>query len=102
MSLYSQGLVRDDINALVTADGRASGVWDYRTGSAGTVVLPAGARVRGIAASTTTSPGTLMINGGTPTPIAANDSIEIEPSGNLVAPTIIFDSTVSYFVEFVT
>lgn len=102
MSVYSQGLVRDDTDALVIADGRSSGTWDHRTGTAGTVVLPAGARVLGIAASTTASPGTLMINGGTPTPIPVNDSIAVEPAGNLVAPTIIFDSTASFFVEFVT
>jgi hypothetical protein len=78
------------------------GTWGYKSGSSGTVnSLPATAHVLGITATGGTSAASFTINGGDTITIPANMSIDIAPKGNLVAPTIVFTSTVSYFIEYV-
>lgn len=74
------------------------GTWDYVSGVSGTVVIAASRRVLRIAAHATIA-GSLTINGGNSVPIAAGSTLSIEPKGNLVAPTIVFTGTSSYFVE---
>lgn len=79
----------------------ATGTWAYYAGSSGTCTVTAGQKVIGIAAHATTA-GSFTINGGASVPVPANSSIEIQPNGQLVAPTIIFSGTDSYFVEVVS
>ncbi len=77
------------------------GSWDYSAGASGTVNIPAGRRVLGIAATGGTAAASLTINGGASVPIPANMSVEFAPRGNLVAPTLVFTSTASFLVEHV-
>lgn len=81
------------------------GAWDYRAGVSGTVIVPAGGRVLGIAVSVTTSGATVTVNGGDPIPIpwitGTVQGVEIAPRANLVAPTIVFSGTAAYLIEFV-
>lgn len=77
------------------------GTWSYYAGTSGTVVVTAGQRVIGIGTHSTGS-GTLTINGGPSVPIPAGISINIEPLGNVVAPTLVFTGTDSYFIEVVS
>lgn len=78
-----------------------TGTWSYYGGSVGTVAVSAGQRVIGIAAHATTA-GSMSINGGASVPIPANSSLDWEPHGNLVAPSITFTGTDSYVVEVVS
>lgn len=80
---------------------RVYGAWSYYAGTSGSVVVSAGARVLGIAAHSTTG-GSFTINGANTVTIPANVSINIEPLGNLIAPTIVFTGTDTYFVEVVS
>lgn len=88
----------------VTIDNIASqqGVWAYHAGMAGTVTCASGERVLGIAAHAAGSGGTVTINGGDAVPVPTGASIAIAPSGNLVAPVIVFTGTDSFFVEVVS
>jgi len=74
------------------------GTWAYYAGASGTVVVGSGQRVIGIAVHATTA-GTVTINGGASIPIPANSSIEIAPTAQLIAPTIIVSGCDSYFFE---
>jgi hypothetical protein len=76
-----------------------SGTWAYSAGTSGTVAVAANRRVIGIAAAAVSSGATVQINGGDTVPVPENMSIEVIPRGNLVAPTIVFTGTASYFVE---
>ena len=76
------------------------GVWSYYAGVSGAVVVTTGQRVIGIGCHSTLG-GSFTINGGPSIPIPANISINVEPLGNVVAPTIVFNSTDSYFIEVV-
>jgi hypothetical protein len=78
-----------------------TGTWGYLAGSSGTATVPAGGKVLGIAAHATTA-GSLTINGGASVPVPANVGAALTPNGNLVAPSIVFSGTDSYFVEYVT
>jgi hypothetical protein len=64
------------------------------------VNVPAGGQVLGITCHSTAG-GSVQVNGGDTVPVPANVGLDIAPRGNLVAPTIVFTSTDSYFVEFV-
>lgn len=87
---------------VVSVKDSERGEWSYAAGVNGTVVVPAGRRVLGIAAYSTAG-GTLTINGGDSVVIPAGSAIGIEPKGNLIAPTIVFSGGVtSYFVETVS
>jgi hypothetical protein len=86
------------MTANVTVQDDQRGAWAYASGVSGTVVVAAGRRVTGIAAHSVVG-GTLTINGGDSVAIPTGGSISIEPRGNLVAPTIVFSDTSSYFVE---
>lgn len=76
------------------------GTWSYYAGVTGTVVVTAGQRVVGISAYSALG-GTVVINGGASVPLPIGVAIAIEPNGNLVAPTIVFTGTSTYFVEVV-
>lgn len=82
------------------------GVWDYRAGASGSVTIPDGGRVLGIAVCTIQAGATVVIDGGDAIPIPWVDGtvqgVEIAPRANLVAPTIVFSGTAGYVVEFVT
>lgn len=86
---------------LETDVGKNYGVWSYYSGINGTVAVTTGQRVVGIAAYAALG-GTLTINGGATITIPIGVSINIEPKGNLVAPTIIFSGTSTYFIEVVS
>lgn len=77
------------------------GTWAYYSGLTGTVIVSAGQRVVGISAYSS-SGGSLTINGGSTVTLPAGVAISIEPNGNLVAPTIIFVGTNTFFVEVVS
>jgi hypothetical protein len=77
------------------------GAWSYHSGVSGTLVVPAGQRVLGISAHATAA-GSMVINGGSSIPIPAGASFNLEPNGNLVAPTVVFTGTDAYFVEVVS
>lgn len=77
---------------------KSFGAWSYLGGISGTVVIAAGKRVLSISCHSTTG-GTLQINGGDMIPVPANVGFAINPLGNLVAPTIIYTNTDSYFIE---
>lgn len=74
------------------------GSWGYSAGVSGTVNVAANRRVIGIAAHSIVG-GSLTINGGDSVIIPANGQIAIQPKGNLVAPTLVFTATSSYFIE---
>lgn len=78
-----------------------TGTWSYYAGVSGTVTVTAGQRVVGIAAFSTAG-GTVTINGGSAIPIAAGTGWSLNPTGQLVAPTIVFTGTSSYTVEALT
>lgn len=108
---YSTAAKQDTAQAtLESLDGKlsdVSGVWGYKGGVSGSVSVPAGGKVLQISAVALESAGTVQINGGdiVPVPYGATDKVScdlgIEPRGNLVAPTIVFTGTKSYFVEYV-
>ena len=77
------------------------GTWAYYAGVSGSVSVTAGQRVLGIAAHSTLG-GSFTINGGAAITIPANSGISINPVGNLTAPTIVFTTTDSYFIEVVS
>jgi hypothetical protein len=80
---------------------KSFGTWNYYAGTSGTVVVSAGQRVIGIGVHATTA-GSFTINGGSSIPIPAGVSVNIEPLGNITAPTIVFTGTDSYFIEVVS
>jgi len=80
---------------------KSFGAWAYYSGSLGTVVVAAGQRVLSVGCHSA-SGGTLQINGGPSIPIPANVGFTINPLGNLVAPSITFTATDSYFIEVVS
>lgn len=77
------------------------GTWGYASGVSGTPTIGAGKRVIGISAHSTVG-GSFTINGGNTITVPANVSVNINPLGNLVNPTIVFTSTDTFFVEFVS
>lgn len=77
------------------------GTWAYYAGDNGTVVVADGQRVLGIACHAATA-GSFTINGGDSIFIPPGVSVNISPLANLVAPTIVFVSTDSYFIEVVS
>lgn len=100
----SQGYIGGSVNLQagqtvgITNLPNLTGAWSYYAGASGTVNVTAGQRVLGIAAHATTA-GSLTINGGASAPIPAGSGIQITPQGNLVAPTLVFTGTDSYFCE---
>lgn len=82
-----------------------SGTWGYNAGISGTLTLTGGKRVLKITAIALELAGSFTINGGDviTIPYGASDkvssSIEFEPMGNVVNPTIIFTNTKAYVVE---
>lgn len=86
---------------VVRTVNRQEGAWNYAAGIQGTPTLPEGARIIQIALAAGLTPASMTINGGDSITVPANQALTIEPKGNLVAPTLIFTSTASYFVEFV-
>jgi hypothetical protein len=77
------------------------GTWFYYAGVVGTVVVAAGQRVVGISAFSVLG-GSLAINGGADITLPPGVAINIEPKGNLIAPTIVFTETDTYIVEVVS
>lgn len=77
------------------------GTWAYYSGINGTVIVTAGQRVVGISAYSALG-GTITINGGATITLPIGVAVSISPNGNLVAPTIIFTGTSTYFVEVVS
>lgn len=83
-----------------------TGTWSYYAGVSGTVVVAAGERVIGIVAVANAGSASFAINGGAsipiPIPTSGVGSMELAPRAALVAPTIVFTSTVAYLVEVVS
>ena len=80
---------------------RNFGTWAYYGGVSGTINVAAGQRVLSISCHSSAG-GTLQINGGQIIPVPANVGFAINPLGNLVAPTVVYSGTDSYFIEVVS
>jgi hypothetical protein len=80
---------------------KSFGTWAYYAGTSGTVVVSSGQRVLSIVAHATLA-STITINGGATITLPTNTAFAVEPLGNVVAPTIIFTNTDSYFIEVVS
>lgn len=79
-----------------------SGAWGYNAGTTGTLNVAANKRILAISATAPAlTGGSMTINGGQTITIPAGTSITITPKANLVAPTVVFTGTASYFVEFI-
>lgn len=79
-----------------------SGTWGYNAGTAGTLTVAANKRILAITATAGALLGASMtINGGQTITIPAGTALTITPRANLTAPTLVFTSTASYFVEFI-
>lgn len=79
-----------------------SGTWGYNAGVSGTLTVAANKRILAITATAGALVGaTMTINGGQTITIPAGTTITISPRANLTAPTLVFTSTTSYFVEFI-
>lgn len=88
------------------------GTWGYAAGAAGangTPSLPAGAQVRQITATALGAQGSFTINGGNTITLPydstdhTSSSVDMPIVGTLIAPTIVFDSSVdAYVVQYVT
>jgi hypothetical protein len=87
--------------APTAADTNVTGTWGYLAGVSGTVNVPAGGKVLQISAASLLG-GSFTVNGGPAITIPANQQFTLEPRGNLVAPTIVFSTTASFVVEFVS
>lgn len=80
----------------------SEGIWSYRAGTSGTVVVAAGGRVLQLSAIATGA-GSITINGGDSIPIPAGAAVTLVPEGNIGgSPTIVFTGTAAFFVEVVT
>lgn len=79
-----------------------SGTWGYNAGTSGTLTVAANKRILAITATAgALTAASMTINGGQTITIPAGTSITITPRANLTAPTLVFTSTASYFVEFI-
>lgn len=78
-----------------------TGTWDYAAGSFGTQNVPAGGRVLSIVASAQGADASVAINGGDPIMVRDGKDMTINPEGQLIAPTVVFTGTVSYFIDWV-
>lgn len=91
--------------SLASLDGKIPdelGTWGYNAGTSGTLAVAANKRVLQItAAAPPLASATLTINSGQTITVPAGASLTISPKANLVAPSIVFTGTASYFVEFV-
>lgn len=91
-------------NPLPTLDQnlkKGYGTWSYASGIDGTVTVTGTKRVIGISAYSQLG-GSFTINGGDTITIPSGVAYNIQPSGNLIDPTIIFSETNTYFVELVS
>lgn len=78
------------------------GSYGYDSGVSGTVVVAAGRRVTQIHAKAGgLNAATIVINSGSTITIPTSTSVTLYPNGNLVAPTVVFGSTATYFIEHV-
>lgn len=76
------------------------GKWGYVAGTSGTASLPKGVQV--ISIYMAGSGGSMTINGGDSIVMPATNAFQINFRHLLlVAPTLVFSSTSSYFVEYV-
>ncbi len=87
--------------------------WAYAAGASGTVTLPVGAELLEVTAQSAAAGGTVTIFGGTAIPVvgaaAAGQSVGLrlgfahkQAVATTGALTIVFASTVSYFVQYLT
>lgn len=91
--------------SLASLDGKLpdeSGTWGYNAGTSGTLTVAANKRVLQITvAAPSLASATITINAGQTITVPAGASLTISPKANLVAPSLVFTGTASYFVEFV-
>lgn len=101
-SASNQTTTNTTLSSLDNKTPDESGAWGYNAGTNGSLAVAANKRI--IAITATASPLTaasMTINAGQTITIPAGTSITITPRANLTAPTLVFTSTASYFVEFV-
>lgn len=97
----SGALTVDASGSSVSISGQ-TGTWGYVAGVSGTPTLPANSKVLKISCTASSSTaGSLTINGGSSIPVPVSKQQIFEPKGNLVSPTVVFTTTDSYFIEYV-
>ena len=101
LPLPTGAATENTLNALNTNIAKEYGTWSYYSGTSGTVSVTAGQRILSISCHATIA-GTTTINGGASIPIPANVGFSINMTGILVAPTVVFTNTDSYFIEVVS
>lgn len=83
------------------ASGQANdeaGTWAQYAGVSGTVTVVG--RVVGLACRTSTSsPGSVVIDALPAIPVPSSTALEIDPRGLLLNPVVVFDTTTAYLVE---
>lgn len=98
----TQNFVKDAVQSISNKTPDQVGSWGYLSGLEGNATVPANAKVLQITAvSNLNTESSLTINAGQVITIPLGQSLTIEPKGNLIAPSIAFEGTASYFVEYV-
>jgi hypothetical protein len=91
----------EEFNSFISNIGEKSGVFGYASGVSGTETLTGGKKVKSISAYSSAG-GTLQINGGDSIAIPANGSVDIPCDYSLVDPTIIFTTTTTYLITYIS
>ena len=94
-----------EIASLSNLDGKIPdelGAWGYNAGTAGTLTVAANKRILSLTVvAPQTTAASMTINAGSTITVPAGTALTLSPRANLVAPTLVFTGTSSYFVEFV-
>lgn len=77
------------------------GVWGYRAGEEGQVVVPEDGRLLSISCMAGIAGATVTIGGGDAIPIPAGLGFSASIDADLFNSTIDFDGTVTYFIQYV-
>ena len=89
------------LSALNSNIAKAYGTWTYYSGISGTVNVTAGQRILSITCHSAIG-GTVTINGGSSITVPAGVGFSISMTGLIIAPTVVFSSTDTYFIEVVS
>lgn len=100
----------NSIPVTLPSDGAGApyGTWGYTAGVSGTVTMTGSKRVLSITAIAQGAAASFTVNSGDTVTLPydtlsrAGSAVTLEPKGNLTDPTIVFTSTKSYVIEYVT
>lgn len=79
----------------------AVGAWEYRAGVEGTVAMPDDGRLLSLSCLAGESGATVTIDEGDEIPIPENMGFSVSMDADVFGATIVFDGTVSHFVQYV-